>query len=64
MSRKYCSNCTRPHSNGGLGMCNECLEREEYERLQETDRRNQEFEIFMEQDEEDRWRELWEKING
>lgn len=62
MSRKYCSNCTKPHQNGGLGMCDDCLEAEEVKRNDEEARLESLFENFMAQPEEDRWREIWEKM--
>ena len=66
MSRKYCRSCGVAHDNGGMGMCDNCLDHEERDRQNIYDEQDAEFRMFLAVNTttEDRIRALWNIAKG
>lgn len=60
MSRKYCDRCGDKHDNGGLGMCDDCLEIDEAEKNDAKSELNRIWTEFLEKPEEDRWEAVFD----
>lgn len=62
MSRRYCKVCGAAHSNGALGTCDQHLEFDYHYVEAKKAEADKLFADFMEMDEEERWRRVFDAI--